>query len=406
MSNSDILDWIKSVSRPGTRWVLKRLSGNDTGRTGSHGAGPYLPKHLLFELFPEIADRTVENPDVYVSAAIDSHAAATREVRVIWYNNAVRGGTRNEARVTGWGGAASPLLDTENTGALVCIAVQKEGDRRALRIWVCRNEYEEDRLEDLVGAIEPSQIVQFEPQDPESLLDSGKDRPSRRTGTWLAEIPDNWRIEFPRPAELSEIAVRLEPGEGLDVDHRLLRRRACEEAIYNEVRDAHLRIALDAAGDDLAAIRRALMSEAQRSRARSGISLERHLEVVFREEGLAEHPGFETQAETERGNLPDFLFPSASAYRNVDYPSGRLRMLAAKSTIKDRWRQVLREADRIWPKHLMTLQQGVSAQQFAQITDARVKLVVPAPTHKSYSDDVRERLLSLSDFVLELRDLV
>ncbi len=39
-------------------------------------------------------------------------------------------------------------------------------------------------------------------------------------------------------------------------------------------------------------------------------------------------------------------------------------MLATKARCKDRWCQILNEADRIERKHLLTLRQGVSESQF------------------------------------------
>jgi hypothetical protein len=56
-------------------------------------------------------------------------------------------------------------------------------------------------------------------------------------------------------------------------------------------------------------------------------------------------------------------------------------MLAAKTTCKDRWRQILNEADRIPAKHLLTLQEGVSEGQFREMNDAGVRLVVPRALH-------------------------
>jgi hypothetical protein len=49
-------------------------------------------------------------------------------------------------------------------------------------------------------------------------------------------------------------------------------------------------------------------------------------------------------------------------------------MLAAKTTVKDRWRQVLNEANRIETKHLLTLQEGVPEGQFTEMQDAKVNL--------------------------------
>ena len=53
--------------------------------------------------------------------------------------------------------------------------------------------------------------------------------------------------------------------------------------------------------------------------------------------------------------------------------------LAAKTTCKDRWRQVLNEADRLRDrnKYLCTLQQGISSAQMDEMQTERVILVVP-----------------------------
>ena len=50
-------------------------------------------------------------------------------------------------------------------------------------------------------------------------------------------------------------------------------------------------------------------------------------------------------------------------------------MLAAKTTCKDRWRQIINEADRIKLKHLITLQEGVSEAQFREMQEAGVQRI-------------------------------
>jgi type II restriction enzyme len=74
-------------------------------------------------------------------------------------------------------------------------------------------------------------------------------------------------------------------------------------------------------------------------------------------------------------------------------------MLGVKTTVKDRWRQVLDEAARIPEKHLFTLAEGVSPEQFAQMEEAGVRLVVPASNVTRFPAEVRARLLTLADFV-------
>ena len=80
------------------------------------------------------------------------------------------------------------------------------------------------------------------------------------------------------------------------------------------------------------------------------------------------------------------------------------RALAAKTTLRDRWRQVLEEADKVTPiKHLLTLQEGVSDSQFAQIQEAGVQLVVPQPLHDRYNSSIRPNLMTFEQFITEVR---
>jgi type II restriction enzyme len=74
--------------------------------------------------------------------------------------------------------------------------------------------------------------------------------------------------------------------------------------------------------------------------------------------------------------------------------------LGAKTTCKDRWRQVLNEADRIPVKHLFTLQPGVSSNQLNEMQENGVRLVVPAKNVGSFAPQDRDKLLTLKDFIL------
>ena len=65
----------------------------------------------------------------------------------------------------------------------------------------------------------------------------------------------------------------------------------------------------------------------------------------------------------------------------------------------------MNEADRIETKHLLTLQEGVSENQFREMRDANLQLVVPAPLHRHYPESIRGQLMSLSQFVSEVKSL-
>jgi type II restriction enzyme len=134
-------------------------------------------------------------------------------------------------------------------------------------------------------------------------------------------------------------------------------------------------------------------------KVRAGHSFEHHLTQVFNLSKLPfDHPG-----RTEGRSQPDFLMP-AGAYFSNSYPSDKLIMLAAKTTCKDRWRQILKEANRIPVKHLCTLQQGISSNQLEEMKNAGVVLVVPAPYKRYYPPLYREGILSLSQFISFARE--
>ena len=137
------------------------------------------------------------------------------------------------------------------------------------------------------------------------------------------------------------------------------------------------------------------LSVQNRRKSRAGSALENHLEVIFNRLGVRHARG----VVTERGNRPDFLFPGAAEYRAPRFPEGQLTMLGAKTTAKDRWRQVTKEADRVGLKHLLTLEPAISEKQTDQMRDSHVQLVVPISIHRDFTVRQRLWLISLGDFI-------
>ena len=74
-------------------------------------------------------------------------------------------------------------------------------------------------------------------------------------------------------------------------------------------------------------------------------------------------------------------------------------MLGSKSTLKDRWRQVLSEAQRIREKHLLTLEPGISENQTSEMRAKQLRLVLPKSLHSTYRESQRGWLMSLGNFV-------
>ena len=396
-------DWITEFSEPDHLWFAKRLSANDTHQAGSHQSGTYVPKAWVFDALPALEDMSKCNPRVSLNAFVDSHSDA-RTVTPIWYNNKLFGKTVDETRVTGWGGRASALLNPGSTGALAVFVFENGalGSATSLHVWVCRG-YEDEVFEASLGPVEPGQYAIWRPGDPAELFSTRASAASCRISP--SQMPPQWLTAFPSAAEIVSKAVELRPLQNEKPDVRLLRRRDCEFEIFKAVEGAVEGAKVAAGFSDLIAFIGLAQTVLQRRKSRAGRSLELHAKEIFLEEGLVEDMTFSHGAKSEGGKKPDFLFPSAAAYRDPSFPTDRLRMLAAKTTAKDRWRQILNEANRIDRKHLLTLQEGVSEAQFAEMKAANVQLVVPARLMSKYPKSIRRELMTLDSFIKEVRTL-
>lgn len=80
--------------------IVKKLSPNDVGETGAHQAGILIPKQEdILSFFPSL-DKTEKNPRI--GLVIRDKLDNTRwNFNLIYYNNKLFGGTRNEYRLTG-----------------------------------------------------------------------------------------------------------------------------------------------------------------------------------------------------------------------------------------------------------------------------------------------------------------
>jgi len=400
---ADITDWLDEQLTLRPVIVAKRLAGNDTGASGAHQAGPYIPKAVFSELFPNAPFRSGGVQDWPVTVFIDSHVgnpSSVREARLVWYPS------KQEGRITNLGGRQSPLMDPDATGAVAVFSFVPKTDGLACHVWVSHDEdgTDIDEVEDAFGPVEPKRAVFWRPA--EGLL-PGIVKPigMARCNLGPSEVPPAWLSRFPAGREIVEFAIERHPCARRSPDVRLLRRRDCEFAIFKSIEDNVLpaRIASGFARvEDFLKIANEVL---QRRKSRGGKSLEYQVHAILREEGLRENVDFQHNAVVENGKRPDFIFPSGKAYDDPTFPVSRLRMLAAKSTFKDRWRQVTQEATRITIKHLLTVQEGVSEAQFRDMWLAGVRLVVPTELHRKYPKPVRDDLLSLEGFIADVRTL-
>ena len=136
------------------------------------------------------------------------------------------------------------------------------------------------------------------------------------------------------------------------------------------------------------------LSVQNRRKSRVGLALENHLELLFAKNDLR----YARTAVTENKAKPDFLFPGVAEYHNPAYDSLKLTMLGVKSTCKNRWRQVLAEADRIDNKHLLTLETAISTHQTDEMASKCLQLVLPRGLHQTYTPAQQAWLMDVEAF--------
>ncbi len=215
--------------------------------------------------------------------------------------------------------------------------------------------------------------------------------------TFLDDMLGRFKGTFPTTKIFSAYArstlPQLVPGEGQDdvlmawIEREEILFRTLEKHLIGE------RLTQGFEGDVDSFISFSL-SVQNRRKSRAGLALENHLEILFQEYGIR----YSRTPMTENRAKPDFIFPGAEEYHDPSYDETLLTMLGVKSSCKDRWRQVLSEADRIDKKHLLTLEAAISINQTEEMQAQRLQLVVPKSFHKTYRAQQQSWLMNVEDF--------
>ena len=238
----------------------------------------------------------------------------------------------------------------------------------------------------------------------EILDELGIEPPSPRPDeeSYLDVLLDRFGGVFPSTAEFSQFArgVTSDVSPVEDPDGTIMAWLEREEGLFRQLeRHLVLQRLREGFNEDVDAFVAFSLSVQNRRKSRVGQALENHLEELFRITGIRHSRG----QTTERASRPDFIFPGIDAYRNPAFPSARLTMLGVKSTCKDRWRQVLAEADRIKVKHLFTLEPAISPAQTDEMSARDVILVVPVALHSTFTLQQRQRILTVAQFIHAVR---
>lgn len=234
------------------------------------------------------------------------------------------------------------------------------------------------------------------------VLESVGENVEQTEPDYLGQLRQKFGSRFPPTREFSHYARATLPDINPtgDPDGALMAWMEREELLFRTFERALIRSRLEegfARGEevDVDGFLQFSLSVQNRRKSRVGLALENHLEELFGRHGLA----FTRTGITENRSRPDFLFPGVTAYADPGFDERRLLMLGVKSTCKDRWRQVLAEADRIDEKHLLTLEESISVRQTDEMASKKLRLVVPRPLHASYSAVQKTRLMTVAEFI-------
>lgn len=367
--------------------ILKYISPNDVGATGSHMRGYYLPK-------PVWQHFTVNPPEKGINAEesvkILWQDGRITDSKIHWYGSK----TRSEYRLTCFQ-RDFPWLTADNVGDLLILIPTAQHEFRGYVL------YEADDIDEIqtkLGVDIISTWVFFQ-KDVEREKDPLEcvDRQFRAFVEPLTDFPttDSFSVKTLEALRncinhFDQLPADTRLIEGLEHEFRLF--RMAERLLYRN----HINRIFESIDDFLETAQSIL----QRRKSRAGRSFEYHVAEILRSADIP----FSAQPSVD--GIPDFIIPSKDAYEDRSYSPDRICILALKRTCKDRWRQVTQEAKRVPIKHLMTIQGGISLKQMNEMDQAQVKLIVPSSLHQQYPKEGRGKLMTVDQFLTSLKRML
>ncbi|MGQ9807620.1 MAG: type II restriction endonuclease [Armatimonadota bacterium] len=381
---SDPFEAIETALRAG-RAILKVISPNDAGLTGTHQWGFYLPKNC-WQVFTAISPEKGGNAEEEVSVLWPD--GTKTDSRIKWYGNR----TRSEYRLTRFGRGFRYLNPNLIGDLLVLVPLAA----RQFRAFVVRGDDQGELVQAALGIPLGSGWGAYSPVLQQRLIDTCLEQ---HFAAFLSEIealsgqiPSSSKVSLMARQALQACDPNFNRALRENPDHLLIRLRDVEYELFKRIERTMWLPRVRRGFHSVEEFIETAQSVLQRRKARAGKSLEHHVDFLL----SARNVPHEVQPDLQ--GRPDVIIPSASAYLDPQQRS-RTALLAIKTSCRDRWRQVLQEAPGTGGRYLLTLQPGITRAQVEEILSAGIKLVVPKPLHSCYEKAVRTRLLSVRNFL-------
>lgn len=373
----------------GKQSYCKFLSANDTGETGSNQSGILISKTAKNMLW---ADNELQEIHILKKAGhVKWQDDFSTDCMFTWYES------KNELRMTRLG-RGFPFLSPEYTGALFVLVKDSKDDYQGFVLNT------DDEIEEFL------EIFGLTPAETNRPIEIRRENSEEKERQAIDKFVSGLKIDFPSTADMASAARTIQYEVYLnrhlildDPDKMLLLWTEEEYRVFRAIEYARYGGLISkgfSSVDDFIVLANTVLN---RRKSRAGRSLEHHLSAIFDENRIR----YSSQAITEGRKKPDFLFPSKEAYHDKTFDIDKLCMLAAKTTCKDRWRQILREAKRFEDenKYLCTLQQGISSQQMDEMREEKVILVVPREYHRTYPKEKREYIWTIERFIGYVKEM-
>lgn len=361
-------------------FFCKFLTANDSGSSGGHQSGVLISSSLYKYFFKSDTSRSSSIKKLTVEVSWNNDIKT--ESAITWYPS------KKELRLTRFGKGFDIINPTE-TGSLFVLIRQSENEYQA---YILQVDDEIQKFLDSFGLtpietnrlIKPSKVSVFQDEINSYIQSCGHDFPTTSEISFKAK---ELLVQFNQ----NKFSTLKDPDAALiqwnDIEYDIFKK--LEESIYGQE--------IFNGFSDIEEFIKAANSILNRRKSRAGKGLENHLASIFDDNEIR----YTAQGITEGNKRPDFVFPSIEAYHDINFLIENLCSLAAKTTCKDRWRQILNEGDRFRDqnKYLCTLQRGISEQQLNEMEKEKVILVVPKVYIKEYPQKKRSDIMTISEFI-------